>query len=144
MSRKCIFRYIIMKTRKKKNYIIYIIYSSILYYIISKYLFWCTEVITWNYIQCICDPKSKLAIFNWWYVFNSLLRSHLWPPEDDETWFPGSCIIVHHKYKIINLCSKLLLRTRGLNGNSRSIIASAIRSVFAFRVTYIIILYYII
>ena len=39
--------------------------------------------------------------------------------DDDETWFPGSCIIVHHKYKIINLCSKLSLCTSGLNGNGR-------------------------
>ena len=78
-----------------------------------------------------------LTIFDWWPVFNSLLRSHL-SPDDDETWFPGCCIIhvVHQKYKIINLCSKLSSCTSGLNRDSRSKISSAIRSVFAFRVTY--------
>ena len=79
-----------------------------------------------------------LAVFDRWSVFNSLLRSHL-QTDDDETWFPGSCIIVHHKYKIINLCSKLPSCTSGLNGNGQSKISSTIRSVFAFRVTYVII-----
>ena len=75
-----------------------------------------------------------LAIFDRRSVFNSLLRSHLLL-DDDETWFPGSCIIVHHKYKIINLCSKLSSCTSRLNGDDRSKISSAIRLVFAFRVT---------
>ena len=47
-----------------------------------------------------------------------------------------SCIIVHYKYKIINLCSKLSLYMSGLNGDSRSKILSAISSIFAFWVIY--------
>ena len=46
-------------------------------------------------------------------------------------------MIVEHKYKIINLSSKLLSYTSGLNGDGRSKISSAIRLVFAFQVTYI-------
>ena len=45
--------------------------------------------------------------------------------------------MVQHKYKIIHLFSKLSSYTSGLNGDGRSKISSAIRSVFAFQVTYI-------
>ena len=63
-----------------------------------------------------------------------MLRNH--QTDDDETWFPGSFIIVHNKDKIINLSSKLLLCTSGLNEDGRSKISSTIRLVFAFQVTY--------
>ena len=51
--------------------------------------------------------------------------------------FQESCIIVHHKYKFINLWNKLSSCTSGLNGDGQSKISSAIRSVFAFQVTII-------
>ena len=72
-----------------------------------------------------------LAILNQWSVFNSLLRSDL-SLDDDETRFPGCCIIVHQKYKILNLRSKLSSCMGGVNGDDRSKISSALRSVLLF------------
>ena len=55
------------------------------------------------YIYMCMTRKAKtdlmaLAIFDQQSVFNSLLCSHLYL-DDDETWFPESCIIVHHNNK---------------------------------------------